>query len=145
MNITRYTAPSCRNLPASRWGRSPWRGFETEIDRFFDAAFTADTTLASRRIPYTMHEDDKATYVRAELPGFARKAIDVTIDDGVLKITAERKADEAKGIAEIKLSRAFRLPEDVRAKDVSAGYEDGLLTITLPKTPKAEPLQVKVG
>lgn len=145
MNITRYTAPSCRNLPATRWGRSPWRGFETEIDRFFDAAFTTDSSNGSRGIRYTVHEDDKATYVRAELPGFARKAIDVTIDDGVLKITAEREADEAKGIAETKLGRAFRLPKDVRVKDVNASYEDGLLTVALPKTPKAEPLRIKVS
>lgn len=150
MRIVRYSYPSYRSPAAvlGRFASSPWSGLESEIDRLFETALTnfADTTSASR-FPVDLYEDKENAYVRAELPGVTRDDINVEMVEDYLTIAASRKTPAADGQPEqsFSFSRSVSIPEEVQADKVSASYENGILTVTLPKREEAKPKKVTVA
>lgn len=150
MRIVQYSYPAYRSLApvAGRFARSPWSGLETEIDRLFSSAvgeIAGDTP--STRFPVDLYEDKDNTYVRAELPGVNRADINVEVVDGYLTINAARKAPAKDGQPEesVALSRSLQLSDEVQADKVSAAYENGVLTITLPKRAEAKPKKISIA
>jgi HSP20 family protein len=151
MRIVRYSYPNSR-LPAlgSSFSRAPWSGLETEIDRLFESAlgsFTGVPTSATR-FPVDLFEDKDRTYVRAELPGVIREDVNVEIVDGYLTISATRKTPaqgEGQPEQSFSLSRSLELPEEVQADQISAAYENGILTVTLPKREETKPRKISVN
>jgi len=86
-----------------------------------------------------------------EVPGLAEKDIQLTINQDVLTLAGERKADVLEGYsvhrqerAPIKFSRSFTLPCRVNAENTSASLKNGVLTVTLPKAADAQPKQISV-
>lgn len=150
MRIVRYTYPSYRSFaaPVSRFSPSPWSGLESEIDRLFENALSslADAAPASR-IPVDLYEDKDNTYVRAELPGVSRDDINVEMVEDYLTITAARKTPATEGQSEqsFSLTRSVNIPDEVQADKVSAAYENGVLTVTLPKREESKPKKVTVA
>ncbi len=126
--------------------RSPWSGLEGEIDRLLGTALSDFVTPAlDRHFPVDLYEDKENTYVRAELPGVSRDAINVEMVDGYLTISASRKGLATKGEESFAFSRSVNIPEDVHADKVSAAYENGVLTVTLPKKEEAKPRKIAVA
>lgn len=146
MRIVRYNYPSYRSLVGFPTGftRSPWTGFETEFDRLFA---TAVAPVASHRIPVDLYEDKANAYVRAELPGVNRDEIRVELVDGNLSISAEHKTPATDGQPEqsFSINRTVSVPADVSADQVSAAYENGVLTVTLPKREEVQPKKITVA
>jgi len=98
-------------------------------------------------------ENEGAYLVKAELPGVAREDLNVTINDGVLTINAERKEekkDEKDGrvIRQEryygKFVRSLRLGSDIDEGRIEAEYENGVLNLSLPKTAEVKPRKVDV-
>jgi HSP20 family protein len=98
--------------------------------------------------------EDKDNYtVHVELPGLKREEIEVSLQDGALVITGERKGEKVEKGTEVhrqerfygKFQRALTLPEPVAADKVKADYKDGVLTVTLPKTEEAKPKKIDVS
>ena len=158
MNIVRYTYPSYRSLATApgRFARSPWGSLETEIDRLFAASLPAFTGIApNSSFPVDLYEDPNHAYVRAELPGVTRDDLSVEMTDGTLTITAVRKtpstgsgqapAVEGQSEQSVSLSRSLTIPADISADQVSAAYENGVLTVTLPKREEAKPKKITVA
>lgn len=146
MNLIRYTYPRTSSLVPS-FGRSPWSGLESEIDRLFEVATNGLTAPAlEHRFPVDLYEDKDNTYVRAELPGLAREDISVEMVDGYLSINGTRKVtdDDGKLTESFSLNRSVAVPEAVQADKVSATYEHGVLTVTLPKREEAKPRKVTI-
>ena len=150
MHIVRYTYPSYRSLATAPGGfsRSPWSGLETEIDRLFTASvrdFSGVTPGAN--FPVDLFEDATNAYVRAELPGVNRDDIAVEMTDGALTLTAVRKTPAVEGQAEQSSSftRTLTIPAEISADQVSAAYENGVLTVTLPKREEAKPKKITVA
>jgi len=148
MRLVRYTYPNYRSLaPALGFNRSPWSGLETEIDRLFESTLSNFAGSATGpRFPVDLYEDKDNTYVRAELPGVNRADINVEVVDGYLTITAARKTPATDGQAEesFSYSRSVTLNDAVQADKVAAAYENGVLTVTLPKREEAKPKKVTV-
>jgi HSP20 family protein len=99
-------------------------------------------------------QEDKDNYVfHAELPGLKREDIEVSLQDGTLVISGERKVEKVEEGVEVhrqeryygKFQRALTLPEPVAADKVRADYKDGVLTVTLPKTEAAKPKKIDVS
>lgn len=145
MRLIRYTTPYGRAY-SPVFARSPWAGLEEQMDRLFEAAL-GETASASHAagFPVDLYEDSAATYVRAELPGVNRADIGVELVDGTLQITAKRtrKLGDREETAEF--SRTLTVPEGaVQADKVGAAYENGVLTVTLPKREEAKPRKISV-
>ncbi|HUR59483.1 MAG TPA: Hsp20/alpha crystallin family protein [Opitutaceae bacterium] len=139
MRLVRYTYPTYRTLDGFR---SPWSGLETEIDRLFDSAISSfDGNGSASRFPVDLHEDKDHLYVRAELPGVNRDDINVEMADGNLTIGATRKEGEES----FSFARSVAIKDEVQADKVSAAYENGVLTVTLPKREEAKPKKISVA
>lgn len=150
MNIVRYSYPAYRSLVTApgRFYRSPWGALETEIDRLLSASLPDFAGAASAEgFPVDLYEDPKNSYVRAELPGVNRDDISVEMTDGTLTITAVRKtlAPEGQAAQSASFSRSLVIPAEISADRVSAAYENGVLTVTLPKPAPVQPRKIAVS
>lgn len=100
-----------------------------------------------------LYEDKDNLIVRAELPGMNKESIDISLHEGVLTLSGERKAEEQPEGSDTyrserfygRFQRSFELPRPVESERVNASYRDGVLTVTLPKTEGAKPRQIQVN
>jgi HSP20 family protein len=140
--IIRYTYPRNAGQFRPLANRTPWAGLESEVDRLFQAALAELPVPGfAPRFPVDLYEDKDNTYVRAELPGVSREAINVEMVDGYLNLTASRKQGEEAS----NLNRSIAIPEAVQADKVAATYENGVLTVTLPKQEQAKPRKIAIS
>lgn len=148
MRLIRYTYPTHRSFvpAASTFSRSPWGGLESEIDRLFGTAFRGPSLETA--FPVDLYEDKENTYVRAELPGVDRDTIQVEVVDGTLTLQVTPKQtggeDTSAKTAAITRTRSIGLSDDVQTDRIAAQYENGVLTVTLPKQPPAQPKKIAV-
>jgi len=144
MRIVRYNYPSYRGIVPAR---SPWSGLEGEIDRLFESALgEVSGNASSGRFPVDLYEDNDSTYVRAELPGIDRADIGVELVDGYLNIRATRKTREGEREESFVFNRSVSVPDAaVQTEKISAAYENGVLTVTLPKREETKPRKVTVA
>lgn len=100
-------------------------------------------------------ETDNGYTVSAELPGLGRENVEIVVDEDVLTVRGEKKAREKQEGKSYLFServygtfeRKFQLPESVKQDDITAAYENGVLTLILPKKPEAkkpEPRKIEV-
>jgi len=97
-------------------------------------------------------EDDKEYLIKAEIPEVDKKDVKVTVQDGVLTLTGERKQEkEEKGKKFHRIERSygsfvrsFTLPYDVSEDKLKAEFKDGMLLVHLPKAEKPKPKAVEV-
>jgi HSP20 family protein len=123
-----------------------WRGFDFESN---------GTEHKQWPIPVDVVEEEGHISFCASLPGVNPEKIDVSIDDRVLSIKAETSKDQDRKQSGYLMRerrfgsfhRAFRLPDTVDTDKAGTSYENGLLTVTLPKaeTKKAKRLEITVG
>jgi HSP20 family protein len=100
-------------------------------------------------------EDDHGYLLKADLPEMKKEDVRVTVEDGILSVSGERKTqkeDQKKKFHRIERSfgtfrRSFTLPEDADSTKVTAEFRDGVLKVHLPTTttPKSKAIQVKVA
>ena len=97
-------------------------------------------------------EDEKEFLIKAELPGLKREEVKVTVEDGVLSISGERKAEKeekTKKYHRVERSygsflRSFTLPEGCDPAKVNAEFKEGVLNVHLAKSPKAQPKAIEI-
>jgi len=128
-----------------------------EIDRLFEAPlaeFARGSRLLSVWTPaMDVHEDKDNVYVKIELPGMKKEDIEVSLHEGNLSISGERKSESKHKDAESyrserffgRFQRTVMLPGPVAADKVKAHYKDGILSVVLPKTEEAKPKQIDVS
>ncbi len=138
------------------YGLNPLLNLGHELDRLFDASLRSP---ASREYQNTyapaleLREDKDNVFVSVELPGVDKKDVEVTLHEGVLTISGERKQEtEVKEGEYFRTERSYgrfqrqvALAQPVAADAVKAAYKDGVLTITLPKTPEAKPKPITIS
>jgi HSP20 family protein len=128
-----------------------------EIDRLFDlplAELARTSRVLSGWTPaLDMYEDKDNLYVRVEVPGVQKENIDLSLHDGSLSISGERKTEGQFKDAEVcreerfigRFQRTVNLPVPVASEKVKAQYKDGILTVTLPKAEEAKPKHIDVN
>ncbi len=137
MRFIHTTYPAYRSFSPAACGvaRAPWSALEDEIDRLFRSRSGEGGDEAPARFPLTPQEDAANRYLRAELPGVSREDINVEVADGQLTIAASRKTPAVAGATAeaVALRRTVALGDAVEVEKISSSYENGLLTVTLPK------------
>ena len=136
---------------------SAQREFDTMLNRWFGGGESGNGGSTGYLAPYAVdvREDADHIYVEAELPGFKKDEVDITLENQTLTISAERKSEEKKQgdkgellLHERRYSRflrSFTLPPTVDEQSVNAKLTDGLLTITLNKREETKPRKVTVS
>jgi len=98
-------------------------------------------------------ESGDAIVITAELPGVKDEDVEITVQDGVLRIAGERRLqEEVADDHTYRLERSyggferrFPLPPDVKEEDITAGIAYGVLKITIPKATATEPRRIALG
>jgi HSP20 family protein len=133
---------------------SPLARWRNQIDAMFEHPDIGASDLFSGWTPAVdVLEDKQKLTVKAELPGFKREDIDVSLHENNLSIMGERKcADEQKEGEYYRCERYFGkfhrvvpLPSSVDTGKIDAKYSNGILTVTLPKSEKAKSKQIEVS
>ncbi len=125
------------------------------MDRLFDDAFTRPINLRDggwSAPAVDMYQTDDEVVVRAALPGFKADEVQINVTGDVLTLRGEMKQQEEKKerawhIREHRwgsFERSIALPTDVRADKAVADFENGVLTITLPKAEEVKPKTISV-
>jgi HSP20 family protein len=141
-SLFRYQPVTTVNSRASV--RSPWAGFDQNLNSLFASAFATPATETTRSIPVSLREDKDNLLITAELPGVAREDVSIEYIDDVLSLTATRKIAGGEGEATVSYARSFTLPYTVQADKIVAELKDGILGLTLPKAEVAKPLKIAV-
>ena len=118
-----------------------------EIERMFERMnnqfnqFNEMSVPATQSLSVDLADHNESFEVTADLPGYDREDIDLSVADRTLRISAERDESTEEGEGNYlrrerrrqSLSRSLSLPEDVEEEEASATYRNGVLTVTLPK------------
>lgn len=104
--------------------------FYSVVERLLDDEFY----MSLRR--FDIDESDKAYTLTLELPGYKQSHLEITMEENALTVKAKREGHSYE--------RTVTLPSDVDGNKIEAKLEDGLLVITLPKSPKAKPRTIEI-
>ncbi len=135
-----------------------WTPF-TEMDRLSQAMtrlFEPPHEASAAQVTWTpaidVSEDKDKIVLFADLPGVAEKDVDVQIEKDVLTLRGERTLTRDGGAEQYrrferasgKFVRSFTLPPTIDVEHVTAQLKEGVLTLTLPKKPEAQPKKISV-
>ncbi|HEY3855566.1 MAG TPA: Hsp20/alpha crystallin family protein [Verrucomicrobiae bacterium] len=158
MNLAKWQRPAF-------WALSPVRhvaNLRDEVDNLFNLAFArlGNTPEAEPRSQFLegwypavdVTEDKDTLSVRAEIPGMKKEDIEISLHEGFLTLSGERKGGEKLEGSETyrserwfgRFHRTISLPYAVVADQIKATYTDGVLTVTLPKAEEAKPKQIPI-
>lgn len=138
-----------------RW--NPFRelaSMQSAMDRIFDETWRdSNTRWTGNNLPIDVYETDDVYTVVANVPGMNPDDINVTLHDGVLSIEFEIQNPEVDENTRVhmqerftgKLTRRFTLGQNVDVNAVEASYDNGVLTLTIPKSEAAKPRQIPVN
>jgi len=141
-------------MAITKW--DPFRdllNLQNEMTRVFGRAYgenaEGERTWAP---PIDIYETADAYKVVAELPGFTPDQVDVTVNEGTLTIKGERKFYEETNEENFhRIERRFgafqrlvSLPQQVQADKVEAGFENGVLTVSIPKAELVKPRKIEI-
>jgi HSP20 family protein len=139
---------------SARWGvqRDPFWELD-QLHREMDRLFNGYTRARSTYPALSAWANDEEVVVMAEIPGVDPADVNVTVDDTVLTIEGERKAEDVGDDATVHrsergaggFSRAVRLPFAVEEDQVKAHCSRGVLEIRLPRRETSKPMKIKVG
>ena len=146
MNVIRYN-------PWGFVGR-----FNRDADRFFAhhllPAAVEERVADNDWVPaIDIKEEDDRYVIRADVPGVEAEDLDVTMDQGVLTLQGKRDTRAAGQNDGLRRServsgrfyRRFNLPESADSTDISADYRQGVLEISIPKQPEAQPQRIEIN
>jgi HSP20 family protein len=130
--------------------------FDQLFDTFFGRAGRPATNgNALMRAPETdVIETEREIRVVTEMPGLRRENIEIDVENNVLTIRGEKREQRTEGeqgrwhLAERRygtFTRSFVLPRDVDADGIQAGFQDGVLTVSVPKSEKARRRRIEIG
>ena len=139
----------------SRW--NPWNELlsaQSQAEQLFNEAFGRGTLPESvvRTLPLDIRQTDEAFFIEASMPGFTPHDVEISFDENVLTIRGVRPQEDATDRGgyvqrERHLSSVHRhvyLPAQVKADEITAGFNNGILTIVVPREQKAQPMRIPV-
>jgi HSP20 family protein len=138
---------------------TPFRGASTlqdQINRLFNDAFDrteGESNLTAWAPAVDISENEHELVVKADLPGVDAKDLDIRVENNVLTIRGERKFEKKVNEdnylrverAYGSFSRSFALANTVNPEGIKADYQNGVLTLVVPKREEAKPKQIKVN
>jgi len=148
-------------LPTTRSGRvrglwnDPFEAMHRELDNLLNLRGVSNGGGATSELvgnyPVDIREDENHIYVEAEMPGFRKNEVEVTLENGVLMISAQRNREEPKGGTDhlserrfTRIQRSFTLPTSVDEAKVEAELSEGVLRLTLHKRDEVKPKRIQV-
>ena len=141
----------------ARW--EPFRsvtGLQDQVNRLFHQAFdrtSEESSLSAWAPAVDIYETEQELVVKADLPEVDPKDLDIRVENHLLTIRGERKFEKKVNEDNYlrversygSFARSFTLANSVNAEAIQAAYQNGVLTLTIPKREEAKPKQIKVN
>ena len=132
--------------------RTLQREVDSLFDRFFDRSGSDEGTSAVWSPRTDLVEKDDAFHLRLDVPGMSKDDISINLQNGTLTVSGERSSEKTEeGEEYVRVERAFgtfhrtfRLPDAVDPDSIEAAYEDGVLTINVPKTEESTRRRIEI-
>jgi HSP20 family protein len=134
---------------------------QTEMNRLFNTFFDSPSgggggnggALRRWLPPMDLVETDDHFVLRADLPGLSEEDVNIEVEDRVLTVSGERKAEQTEnkdGYHRVErafgsFSRSLTLPEGIDAEAVSASFDKGVLEVQIPKPEERKPRKISIG
>lgn len=136
----------------------PFRGvssLQDQINRLFDGAFDRSSdegNLTPWAPAVDIFETEHNLIVKADLPDVKPEELDIRVENNILTIRGERKFEKKANESNYlrversygSFSRSFSLSNTVNTESIQADYNNGVLTLSIPKREEAKPKQIKV-
>jgi HSP20 family protein len=127
--------------------------FQQALGQASETTFDPDQLLEGGLPPLDFYEDKDGSVVKIDLPGMKKEDIAISVEDGVLAISGERKQDPQLDAATVcrcervlgRFERRVSLPCKADTGKVTASYTDGVLTVNLPKAEEAKQKQIPIN
>jgi HSP20 family protein len=133
----------------------PFRELANLFENFAEGVATGKDQLQAGTFvpPVDVYEDEHNLVLKLEIPGVEESDLNIEWENNTLTVKGERKFEKEEKEENFhrierrygSFTRTFRLPSTVDAEKVEAGYDKGLLKITIGKRAEAKPKQIKVG
>jgi HSP20 family protein len=133
----------------------PFWTLRRDIDRLFEGFWSGQRSgeVSTWVPPMDVIESDNEIRCTLELPGLSQNDVQITAENGVLTISGEKKYEHDTEEGDTRYTerrygqfqRSFTLPEHVVSDQISANFENGVLTLVLPKTAQARPRRIQIG
>ena len=129
---------------------------DTQLNRLFNDFFgraTQEQNLTTWAPAVDIYEAEQELVVKADLPDIKPEELDIRVENNILTIRGERKFEkkvDEKNYLRVEraygsFSRSFSLANTVNTEAIKADYQDGVLTLRIPKREEAKPKQIKVN
>jgi len=123
-----------------------------EIDRFFEDSYPAARVKSDWYPSVDIRRDKNGYILKADLPGLKKENILLTLENGYLTLSGERKSDHEENKEHYQrlertygtFKRTFKVPEGLTEKDIQAKYDSGVLELTIPVPEPDHPKKVNV-
>ena len=142
-------------VPFGGTGLAPWFGFRRELDRLFSDAFGGERGVMGWNPAVDVREDENNIFLDVELPGMDPDDVNISVDNGVLTISGEKSTEtkenkEGQRFHAVERSygaffRSFQLPQGIDEGQINANFNNGVLTIDIPKSAIPQPRKIQVG
>ena len=131
----------------------PFRELASLFENFTESSGKAELTAGTFVPAADVYEDEHNVVLKLEVPGVNEADLNVSVENNILTIQGERKFEKEEKEENFhrierrygSFTRTFKLPNTVDSDRVEAGYDKGVLKITLAKRAEAKPKQIKVG
>jgi HSP20 family protein len=134
---------------------APVFGLRREIDRLFEDTFGRGDGTTSWSPAVDVRESDKEVRIEVELPGIKPEEVELTSENGVLTIRGEKRGERKEGDEQNRYHlversygsfvRSFQLPQGLDESKIEASYNDGILSVHIPKTALPQPRRIQIG
>lgn len=131
---------------------SPIFGLRREIDRLFDDTFARDGNTFTPAVD--IKENDSEIRLELELAGLKPEDVEIIAENGVLTVRGEKRSERKEGdesryqVIERMYGtfmRTFQLPQGIDADQIKAGFDNGVLTLHIPKSALPQPKRIEIG
>src|SRR5438477_11466441 len=153
MALIRYQAPELAPWEAA----DRWSNLRDDLNSFFELPFWSSFGRGGQLFTgwspaLDLYQNNDNVVAVIELPGMRKEEIEISLHDGTLTISGERKRESSNGEKAERseryvgtFRRSIALPTRVDASKVTATYRDGIRTETLPKAEEVKPKQIQVS
>jgi HSP20 family protein len=138
------------NLPTTDALAAMQREMENIFGRVLSDVSENGGAVRGWRAPVAMWDDADKVFLEVEVPGVSKESIDLTVHNGIMRVSGERKAPEGERNYWVNdraygaFDRTVTLPEDVDPESIDARLCEGVLHIVLSKRPEAQPKKITV-
>ena len=134
---------------------SPVFGLRREIDKLFEDTFGRGEGTNAWMPMVDVREGEKDLSLEIELPGIKPEEVEITADNGILTVRGEKRNERKEGDENSRyhmversygsFMRSFQLPQGLDESKIEADYNDGILSVRIPKTALPQPRKIQIG